>query len=111
MLTRLRALQLLSKCSGIDVWPPELCRQEGIPNDWIEELAEAHESGFRSIRQTLFVEENDSEKLVNQFFGVHDLKLAFRLGEFLGVDTSQIHFQAFSDQQQVAAIREAVEEL
>ena len=107
MLTHLKALMLLEKCRGDEIWPLELCREEGVPEDWINELADATESGFNSDLETLYVDEG----VVNQFHGIQDLKLAFRLGELLGVDTSQIPFQAFGRIAQVHAIKEAVEEV
>jgi len=106
MLTQLKALMLLDKCRGDEIWPVDVCRQEGVPENWIDELADATESGFQTDLDTLYVE----EKAVNQFHGVQDLRLAYRLGEFLGVDTSQIKFQAFGRIAQVNAIREAIEE-
>lgn len=106
MLTHLKALMLLEKCRGDEIWPVDLCRQEGVPENWIAELADATESGFQTDLETLYV----GDKTVNQFYGIQDLRLAYRLGEFLGVDTSQIKFQAYGRIAQVNAIREAIEE-
>ena len=106
MLNRLRARMLLSECTGRDVWPVELCRQKGVPEDWIEELADCFESGFRSDRETLYYE----QQIVNQFHGVHDLPLAYRLGEFLGVDTQQVTSLTRDPESQVQAIQEAADE-
>ena len=107
MLSRLKALNLLSRCRGDEIWSIETCRQEGVPEEWITRLSDATESGFTTDLETLYVDENQ----VNQFHGVQDLKLAYQLAEFLGVDTSEIRYQAFSRIAEVNAIREAVEEL
>ena len=107
MISRLKAHQLLAKCRGDEIWSVETCQFEGVPDEWIEQLADATESGFDTDRDTLYVE----EKVVNQYHGVQDLKLAFKIGEFLGVDTSEILYQAFGRIAQVQAIKEAVEEL
>lgn len=106
MLSRMKALQLLSQCRGDEIWSVEVCRREGVPEAWIEELSDATESGFQSDLETLYVD----DQVVNQYHGVQDLKLAFMLGEFLGVDTSEIAFQGFGRIAQVNAIKEAVEE-
>lgn len=84
----------------------DICRQKGVPEDWIEELCDAYESGFLTDRQTIYFE----EKSVNQFEGVHDLQLAYKLGEFLGVDTQRVTSAALGWPAEVRAIREAVEE-
>ena len=106
MMTRLKALQLLSKCQGDEIWSLEVCQQEGVPQEWIEILADATESGFQSDLDTLYVD----KKAVNQFHGVQDVKLAYHLAEYLGVDTSSIPLQAFGRIAQVIAIREAVQD-
>jgi hypothetical protein len=47
---------------------------------------------------------------VNQFHGVHDLSFAYRLGEFLGVDTDQVTALTLDPESQVRAIQEAADE-
>ncbi len=106
VLTRLQARMLLSACTGRDIWPVDLCRQQGIPAEWIQELADCFESGFRSDRQTIYYE----QRVVNQFQGVHDLQLAYRLGEFLGVDTQRVGAGLGDPVAQVRAIQEAADE-
>ena len=107
MLSRMKALQLLSKCRGDEIWSLETCKAEGVPESWIEELADTTESGFDNDLNSIYVE----DKLVNHYHGVQDQKLAIKLGEFLGVDTSQVIHQAFGRIALVNAIKEAVEEL
>lgn len=106
MITRLQALQLLSRCRGDEVWSLEYCRSAGVPDSWFEELADALESGFDSDQNTLYV----NERVVNQYHGLSDLKLAFRIAEFLGFDTSSIRFQAYGRIAQVNAIKELIDE-
>lgn len=106
MLSRMKALYLLSKCRGDEIWSIETCRQEGVPSAWIEELGDTTESGFDTDLDSLYVD----EQLVNHFHGVQDLKLAIKLGEFLDVDLAEIRYQAFGKIALVNAIKEAVEE-
>ena len=106
MLDRLRALTILSECTGADIWSVEYCREKRIPDVWIEELADTFESGFRTDRQTIY----ENEKVVNQYHGVRDLDLAIRLGEYLGVDTNRVTSVTFSPEAAVIAIKEAVDE-
>jgi hypothetical protein len=106
MFDRLKALMLLSQCNGRDIWPVSFCREQGVPESWIDELADSFESGFRSRMQEIYVD----DQLVNQFYGVQDLDLAYKLGEYLGVDTQRVTQLALSRTAQVRAIQAAVEE-
>ena len=107
MLTRLQAQLLLAECRGDEIWSAELCQQKGIPPTWIEELSDTYESGFRSDRETIY----DENGLTNQYRGVRDLHLAYKLAEFLGVDTSQATAFALGREAEVRLLKEAVEEL
>lgn len=106
MISRLHALQLLEECTGVDIWPVDYCRQRGVPPAWIEEFADAYESGFDNEMQTIFFQ----DRPVNQFHGVLDLHLAKKLGEFLGIDVERASASALSREEIVRAIQEAVEE-
>ena len=97
---------LLSECNGRDIWPVEMCRQKGIPDTWIDELADTFESGFNSPLKTIYVD----EQVTNQFHGVQDLHLAQKLGEYLGVNTQQVTALAIGRTAEVRAIQEAVDE-
>jgi hypothetical protein len=99
-------MMLLSECTGRDIWPVELCRAKGLPEAWIEELADCYESGFASPLQTIFVD----DQMTNQFYGVQDLHLARKLGEYLGVDTQQVEARTLGRVAEVRAIQEAVED-
>ncbi len=106
MMNRLKALVLLGKCRGDEIWPLELCRQEGVPEAWLSELADALESGFDSDRNTIYL----NDQVVNQFHGVPDLLLAYKLAESLGIDTARATSTALSRTAQVQALKEAVDE-
>ena len=104
MLNRLKALTLLSECTGDDIWSVEHCRARGVPEAWIEELADCFESGFRSDAQTIYV----GRRVVNQYQGIRDIDLALKLGEYLGVAVSELQAVSASRSRLVSAIREAV---
>jgi hypothetical protein len=103
---RLKARILLDDCTGRDIWSVELCRQRGIPDAWIEELADCYESGFRHDRQTIY----EQEKIVHQYFGVKDVQLACRLAEYLGVDVAKAIALQPTSEAEVRALKEAVDE-
>ena len=105
-LDRLKARMLLAECTGDDIWPVELCRSKGIPEAWIDELADAFESGYQNDRQTIYFE----EKQVNQFHGVRDYDLAIRLAEYLGVRTELYTHRFATHAATVLALREAADD-
>jgi hypothetical protein len=105
-LSRLKALTLLSECTGDDIWSVEHCRLRGVPEAWIEELADCYESGFDRPAHTIFV----GTDLVNQYHGIRDVDLAVKLGEFLNVDVASLNDIAASRARLVIAIRQAIEE-
>jgi hypothetical protein len=102
----LKALMLLQECTGVDIWPVEHCRQRGIPEAWIDELADAFESGFQRDSQTIYFE----DRAVNQFHGILDFDLAIRLGQQLGLDVEQITASTLTPRSTVRALQEAAEE-
>lgn len=104
MFNRLKALTLLSECTGDDIWSLEHCRLRGVPEAWIEELADCFESGFRSDSQTIYVE----RRVVNQYQGIRDVDLAMKLGEYLGVPVAELEAVSANRARLVSAIREAV---
>ena len=104
MLNRLKALTLLSECTGDDIWSLEHCRARGVPEVWIEELADCFESGFISDAQTIYVQ----RRVVNQYQGIRDIDLAVKLGEYLGVPVSDLQAVSATRARLVSAIREAV---
>ena len=104
MLNRLKALTLLSECTGDDIWSIEHCRARGVPEAWIEELADCYESGFRSDSQTIYVE----QRVVNQYQGIRDIDLAIKLGEYLGVPVADLQAVSATRARLVSAIRDAV---
>ena len=106
MLTRLKALTLLSECTGDDIWSVEHCRLRGVPEAWIEALMDCYESGFERTSLTIFVRDN----VVNQYHGLRDIDLAVKLGEFLGVDVESLSSTSTTRARLVLSIRQAIEE-
>lgn len=107
MLTRLNARVLLAACQGNEIWSPDTCRQHRVPEIWIEELTETYESGFNTDRETIYI----GDEITNQYRGVRDLHLAFKLAEFLGVDANQTTALSLGPRAEVRALQEAAEEL
>lgn len=107
MLSRLKARMLLAECRGDEIWSVVTCRQQGVPEAWIEELADTFESGFRSDRETIY----EAGQVTNQYHGVRDLHLAHKLAEFLGVNSQRVTEFALGREAEVRALQEAVEEL
>lgn len=105
-LSRLKAMMLLNECTGVDIWPVDLCREKGVPEGWLEELADCFESGFDHDGQTIYYD----EQLVNQFHGVRDIDLARRLARHLGIDTARARAMAVSRESEVRLLKEAVDE-
>ena len=106
MITRIRALTLLSECDGYDIWSVEYCQSRRVPQAWIEELTDCFESGFRNYRQTI----HHAGQVVNQYEGVRDVDLAYKLAEFLGLDSQRIAGLSLGPQAEVAALKEAIDE-
>jgi len=103
-IARHRALALLSQCTGDHIWSLDHCRSVRVPENWIAELADRYESGFRSDRQTIYLD----DKVTNQYEGVRDIDLAIRIGKSLGLDVDQVTATALSRSATVAAIKEAI---
>ncbi|MFK7736700.1 MAG: hypothetical protein AB8B50_11755 [Pirellulaceae bacterium] len=102
----LLALQLLAECTGDDIWSLEYCRARKVPELWIDELSDCYESSFEDDRQTIYVE----RQRTNQYEGIRDVDLALKLGEFLGVETSELSELSLSRVDLVRSIQEAAEE-
>lgn len=101
------AIHLLLQCRGDEIWSVETCRAAGVPEDWIRELADCHESGFRHAGQQILV----GDRLVNQYAGVADLRLAVKLAEQLGIRTADWLAQPISARELVRRIQAELDEL
>jgi len=101
------AQMLLLKCRGDEIWDDEACRAARIPQAWIEEMKDRFESGFDADRNSIYVD----GKLVNQYEGVSDLHLAYKLAEYLGIDWQRATAHAISRTAQVDAIKAEIDEL
>lgn len=106
-LNLVTAQMLLLKCKGDEIWDVDTCRREGVPEAWIEELADSYESGFDSDRNTIY----HQGRVVNQFHGVMDLQLAYRLAEYLGIDWQRVTSNALGRRAEVEAIKDELDEL
>ncbi len=107
MLNRLKALTLLSECTGDDIWSVEHCQQRGIPPEWIEELADCYESGYDRNSQTIYYQIAWSINIT--VCAMWTLRL--KLGEFLGIDVEELIALAPSRARLVLAIRQAIEDM
>ena len=103
-LSRLKALAILNECTGVDIWSAHTCREKGVPQQWIDELADCFESGYKSDEEVIY----HQQQRVHQYHGVHDLELARKIAQLFGVNTSMI--VAASREAEVRAIKEAVDE-
>lgn len=103
------ALSLLDECTGDDLWSVEHCQSRGVPQSWVDDLADAYETSYRISSQTIYVsDEQAGRRIVNQYYGVRDIDLAKRIGFELGLDIEQIEAVALSRQSTVLMIKEAV---
>lgn len=103
-LTRQRALALLAKCTGDEIWSAEVSRDAGVPEAWIDDLSDTFESGFQRDSQTIYVEDG----VTNHYHGVRDVDLAIRLARSLGLDVDRVMATAWDRRGIVDAIKEAV---
>ena len=101
------AQMLLLKCRGDEIWDEDACRAARVPQAWIEEMKDRFESGFDSERNSIFVD----GQLVNQYEGVSDLHLAYKLAEYLEIDWQRATAHAISRTAQVDAIKAELDEL
>lgn len=107
VLTPERAQLLLMQCTGDEIWSEQTCIEAGVPQSWIDELLDNYESGFDSNQNTIY----EKGKLVNQYRGVLDLHIAYRLAEYLGIDWQRVTSHAFSRRGEVAALQAELDEI
>lgn len=101
------AQMLLLKCHGDEIWPEDVCLSEGIPQAWIDELVEQYESGFDTDQNTIYKD----GAVVNQFRGVSDLLLAYKLADYIGIDWRRETGHIVSRIGKVRALKEALDEM
>ena len=106
-LDQIAAQMLLLKCTGDEIWSEETCLQNGVPELWIEELKDRFESGYDSDRNTIY----QNDQMVNQYEGVLDLHLAYKLAEYLGIDWQRATATALGRRAQVDAIKAELDEI
>ena len=111
-LDTISAQLLLLKCTGDEIWSVETCLAAGVPQNWIDELFDCFESGYDTDRNTIYVDDElTDEKMVNQYQGVLDLHLAYKLSEFLGIDWKSLTANKLGRRAEVQALKEALDEL
>ena len=103
-ISRHRALAILTKCVGNEIWSPNHCRDAGVPDAWIERLSDAFESGFQTDSQTIYV----GQDVTNQYHGVRDLDLAIQIARSIGIDVQRVTATALTSVAAVQAIKDAV---
>ena len=104
VMRRDRALHLLSQCRGDEIWSVQHCLEQGVPEDWIDRLADAFESGYQTDSQTIY----ENGKMTNQYHGIRDLDLAIQLASSLGVNTESLQLEWMDRQTAVQAIKDAI---
>ena len=70
-------------------------------------MLDCFESGFDDDRNTIYV----GQKAVNQFEGVRDIDLAFKLAEYLGIDWQRATSHLSSRQGKVDALKAELDEI
>lgn len=103
-LPRHRLLSLLSECTGDEIWSVQHCRARRIPEQWIEQLSDAYESGFDSDHQTIYTDDG----VTNQYHGIRDVDLAIRLAESMGIRVDVHALARFGRARLVQAIKDAI---
>ncbi len=103
-LSRQRALALLAECTGDEIWSVQHCRERGVPESWVEELADALESGFATDSHTIYVQNQPT----NQYHGVRDVDLAIQLAKSIGLDVDRVTATVLGRRGIVQAIKDAV---
>lgn len=101
------AQMILLKCTGDEIWDEATCQSEGVPEGWIAELKERFESGYDTDRNTIYVD----GQMVNQYEGVLDLHLAYKLAEYLGIDWKMATVGAMGRRAEVRAIQAELDEI
>jgi hypothetical protein len=99
-------LNLLTECTGDDIWPLDYCRQRRIPENWIDELRDAYETGFDSPTNMIFFR----GEIVNQFEGIRDVDIASKIAANWPLPIGKLAETAWSRADLVNKIKEAIEE-
>jgi hypothetical protein len=98
-----RALAILDECTGEHIWSAEHCALRGVPDEWVRQMGDTYESGFRDDSQTIYTDKG----VTNQYRGVRDVDLAIRIGKQLAVDVESILTRHASRTAIVTAIKQA----
>jgi hypothetical protein len=105
-ISRIHALQLLSKIDPDEIWSVQDCLAARIPNDWIEHFRDTFESNFHDAGSTI----EQHGKLQNHYHGVRAIDLAVQASVCLGIRLPP-HILASNHRQAILqAIHDAIEE-
>ncbi len=107
IVDKIQAEMLLIECRGDEIWSVETCQAKGIPQVWITELQDCFESGFDADHNTIY----ENGRMVNQYHGIPDLMIAYRLAEYLGINTSPIRDSIPGRISQVNAMKAELDEI
>lgn len=107
-LRRDRVLALLQECRGDEIWSEKTCRERGVPEAWIAELADIFESNPAVDHDAIYVAEGGRERMTNQYRGVRDVDLANRLARELGLPSETGAVAAYGRRGAVERIKDAV---
>jgi len=106
-----RALTLLAQCTGDDLWSVDHCRAAGVPQEWIDSMADAFETSYQRDSDTIYVADTTrGQRVVHQYHGIRDVDLAVRIGRLLGVPVDSLAEVQPTRVSLVRAIKEAVME-
>lgn len=105
-ISRIHALQLISKIDPDEIWSIQDCMVARIPKDWIENFRDTFESNFQDAGST--IEQDGMRK--SQYHGVRAIDIAVQAALSLGV---RIPAQVLAGNHRCAifqAIQEGIEE-
>ena len=106
MPSRQQLLNWLSECTGETIWSVVDARDRGIPDHWIETMADAFESNPTHDRDTIYV----GDRVVGQYHGIRDVDLARRIAAEIGLPITEIESRSLSRSHLVRNIHDAIEE-
>ncbi len=105
-ISRIHALQLLTKIDPDEIWSIQDCVAARIPNDWIEHFRDTYESNFDDAASTI---EQDGKRQ-NQYHGIRAIDLAVQASVCLGIRLPPHTLASNHRRAILQAIHDAIEE-
>ena len=105
-ISRIHALQLLTKIDPDEIWSIQNCVAARIQNDWIEHFRDTYESNFEDTASTI---EQDGKRH-NQYHGVRAIDLAVQASVCLGIRLPPHTLASNHRRAILQAIHDAIEE-